>query len=834
MNKPLSSFILLLLGVILPGDCLAAISGNWKSYPTFDNSVVKVIDTPSKAYFMGYNQRVITSEPAFSQPDCSLFYLDKESDEIIAAFETYDMASKAVRMMEYNPFRNYLMVVYDDYDIDLLMDSGETFNIGALKNASIPGVKNVRFISFDPVRDLAWIATDFGYFAINDKDMEIAESRNYSQPLDCVTAVGDRLFIVSDGSLFSADLKGNRIELTDYVLHETLPSVKNVFPISDDLLLLHANTEPGNNMLHVYRVNSNGTLSLENERQGYWTYDFRQLPDKVSVFARSSFINYSLNGNKVKVDVVNRPADEIGVQTSSSWDMKEFFTALPRKGIRSATTDKDKTPIVTRDYAMPNAPTVYFSRAMAHHPRYGALVNNFGNGPAFESFSIKDPILLCGLGNGKWTRYSPAYYDAEQTYTGRNPLGLLIDSVDDKYVWMGSVFSGMTRLNLEDPSDILHYSFPGDPTAGLPGYVESCPIYDSWKQICHFSAPKLDSEGNLWTFHHNPDLDGKLEFRYLTPSDRKASTDAASARPFRKFLSDRRTMNSTFQSEFLPLKNSANRNMLAYITQNGVYIVDHKGTIDNTSDDNIAVITNFTDQDGGTIDLYKPYVLFEDVESGVIWIGANSGLYYCQPRSLMQGQSILNRVKISRNDGTSFADYLLSGVPVSSITSDGNGRKWIGTIGAGLVATSADGRTVYAEFSTENSGLTSDNIYQVEYMPSSNSIMISTDKGLCQFFIGGSADSPALDDSVRAFPNPVTPDYYGWVTIDQLPDDSLVKIADSAGNLVRELGRAESGSIQWDINDMRHTRVKSGVYYILISSASGGKEARVAKILVMN
>ena len=78
----------------------------------------------------------------------------------------------------------------------------------------------------------------------------------------------------------------------------------------------------------------------------------------------------------------------------------------------------------------------------------------------------------------------------------------------------------------------------------------------------------------------------------------------------------------------------------------------------------------------------------------------------------------------------------------------------------------------------------------------------------------------------------MTPDYFGYVTIDGLPDNALVKIVDAEGNLTRELGRAEAGSIQWDVLNMYGKRVRTGVYYVLSSTNNG--EANVAKILVMN
>lgn len=61
-----------------------------------------------------------------------------------------------------------------------------------------------------------------------------------------------------------------------------------------------------------------------------------------------------------------------------------------------------------------------------------------------------------------------------------------------------------------------------------------------------------------------------------------------------------------------------------------------------------------------------------------------------------------------------------------------------------------------------------------------------------------------------------------------------MKIVDAKGNIVRELGVAEAGSAQWDVNNYYGERVRTGVYYILSSPASGSGESNVAKILVMN
>lgn len=112
--------------------------------------------------------------------------------------------------------------------------------------------------------------------------------------------------------------------------------------------------------------------------------------------------------------------------------------------------------------------------------------------------------------------------------------------------------------------------------------------------------------------------------------------------------------------------------------------------------------------------------------------------------------------------------------------------------------------------------------------------MIATSSGLCEYYLSTQSDEPGVS-SVRAYPNPVRHDYYGWVTIDGLEEDCIVKIVDSAGNIVRELGPASGGTVLWDVCGMDLNRVPSGVYFVIVSSGPGGGSYNEAtKILVIN
>ena len=87
-------------------------------------------------------------------------------------------------------------------------------------------------------------------------------------------------------------------------------------------------------------------------------------------------------------------------------------------------------------------------------------------------------------------------------------------------------------------------------------------------------------------------------------------------------------------------------------------------------------------------------------------------------------------------------------------------------------------------------------------------------------------------DNVKVFPNPVRPDFTGWITVQGLMENSLVKITDVAGNLFSQ-GYANGGTYVWDGRTAGGERVKTGVY-LIYASQSGGKSGVVAKVMVVN
>ena len=114
------------------------------------------------------------------------------------------------------------------------------------------------------------------------------------------------------------------------------------------------------------------------------------------------------------------------------------------------------------------------------------------------------------------------------------------------------------------------------------------------------------------------------------------------------------------------------------------------------------------------------------------------------------------------------------------------------------------------------------------------SVFMATQFGLIEY--KSDASQPHDDfDEVYAYPNPVRPEYTGWITVTGLMDNSLVKIADAAGNVFYQ-AMSEGGMITWDGCDRSGNRVKTGVYYVFASSGASGQSSSgaVTKILVVN
>lgn len=252
----------------------------------------------------------------------------------------------------------------------------------------------------------------------------------------------------------------------------------------------------------------------------------------------------------------------------------------------------------------------------------------------------------------------------------------------------------------------------------------------------------------------------------------------------------------------------------------------------NTQTKTARMYRTFVNQDGSTISPKAIQTIAEDKE-GNIWIGTQVGPIMIEKDERGVENPVFTQVKVPRNDGTNYADYLLDGVNVTAIVVDGGNRKWIGTRGQGIYLISSDNIEEISHFTSENSELLSNEIISLALNDKTGELFISTNDGLCSYMTDGTEPSTEMTkDNVYAYPNPVRPDYTGPITIVGLTYNADVKITTVNGTLVCE-GRSNGGSFTWDGCDQQGRRVASGIYMVQTATEEGGK-GTVCKIAVVN
>ena len=259
----------------------------------------------------------------------------------------------------------------------------------------------------------------------------------------------------------------------------------------------------------------------------------------------------------------------------------------------------------------------------------------------------------------------------------------------------------------------------------------------------------------------------------------------------------------------------------------GLFVYDDNNTISDPSDDQYKTLKNILGQ--GNLPSMGVYSIAKDLD-GEIWVGTDKGIgIFYNPSAIFSGNNFdAQQILITEGE---YGQYLLSEEKIKCITIDGANRKWIGTEKSGVFLISDDGMEEIFHFTTNNSPLFSDNIYDITINQTSGEVFIGTEKGLISFR-SDATNGVITQSTTKVFPNPVREAYNGIIAISGLVKDANVKIADIAGNLVFE-GFAKGGQAIWNGKNKNGDRVSTGVY-IVFSTDINGIEKIVSKILFIH
>jgi len=707
----------------------------------------------------------------------AVFTYDK-TDNIIERLNLVNgLSDIGLSKIMYNPYNKKVIIAYANGNIDVINEDKSITNISFIKNSNIIGSKIINHIYLNG--KLAYLSTGFGIVVLDTDKLEIL----------------DTYFIGSLGSY----LNTNAITIDD---------------------------------TNIYAATELGVLYANKNSQNLADFNaWNQIPE-LGNFTYSNIVFFS-NKLFTSFDSGGWDSDTLYFKDAGVWQ-KFIPNGLNVTGIRISNnylTINELTGIRIYDVSLSLIDAIY-------------TVNNwFGLSP---KESVIDPEGIHWIAEkthgliksrGNWNN---------EIITPNGPSSSSAFKMDysDKQLWMVSggygIFLGTNLVNHKSPSGwanlgetIAHINggfasdmvcvainpsnssnvFIGSWNAGLYEYNNDVVsnIYNAQNSVLDstffgttpIGALKFDNNNNLWIA--NSYTAGVLSVKTV----------------------DNNWYNYTFPGLTTPIEpfpdlliDQNNFKWLVSSQQDKLIIFDDNNSPGNKADDRKIVNNNVP---GSEI-----YCITEDLD-GEIWLGTDEGISVFYNPSQVFDQNIKAEQIYIQQDGQT--QILLETESVTAITVDGANRKWIGTQSSGIFLMSADGAEQIEHFTTKNSPLFSDNIFDIVIDPKNGEVYIGTEKGLISY--KGTA-TEAEDDfnNIVVYPNPVKPDFTGTIAIKGLVKDTDVRITDISGNIVYQT-TSLGGQAIWDGKDFNGNKVQTGVYMIFNGSPEGDKKA-AAKILFLN
>lgn len=763
--------ILLLLTVCLMAQGLWAQNGvgEWRLHvPFVGKNVTTVAEGNQWVYYLAGG---------------NLFRLDKNTSENESLSVINDLSDMTISQIYYNTDRDYLVVVYSNSNIDVILSDGSVVNMPEIKDAVMTSSKVINDVTFASGK--IYVATGFGYVVIDDAKFVVKESHMYGEPVVSVAQVGDMLLMSTASAFYYG-------AASDY--HEQLSSFKTgscktncrIWPISESTFFCMT----GWTYVATMKRADDGTATFSTSTiiEGRSTTPqattggfLLNVPGKGQCFKTGP------DGfNPVAVDVTDEVCSGHPSGNNTLW----------------AACEEGLHVVGTETFFRPNAMSIASPFWMTYNKSSDLLYVTPPSANGF--FSTTTPMEVNTYNGITWHDVTPEGAPTNGCYW----IEFMPD--DPNTYFIGTWRDGL--LKVVDGEIAFKYDESNSP---LKSAYSMHPI------------TSIDRFGNLWVAQP---LENEQHPIMVLPAA-KAKQPQTTASDWYTPVIDGTYTKHTQRGRFLSTRYS-NYDIKVFTDgdyEMPIFFWNSNGDVSISRPDQVYY-NSLTDQDGLPFSWTNIMCLAEDL-NGTVWMGCSEGVVSFNPAQAFSADFRVNHIKVPRNDGTGMADYLLDGIQVNDIAVDGANRKWLATQSSGLFLVSADGSRIISRFNMTNSPLASNTVYQVCCNPNSNSVYVTTPAGLYEYFSDSSPAESSYDD-IYAYPNPVRPDYGGNVTITGMMDNTLIKIADASGFVIRQL-KSTGGMATWDCCDQYGERVKTGVYLVLCSQSNGSGEAVVTKIAVV-
>lgn len=795
MNKLIIS-LLALVGVMTAS--AQNFVGTWELFPSY-GTPNRIIETPEYVYTLTGAVKNITTPTGGS-----LSFYDKTTGEVGAMNTTNRLNANKVYDMWYSSADKCLFVLFEDFNIDLVYEDGRTISVPDLRDATISDDKNINDVAFAGGK--AYVALRSGMIVIDMAHGAITESALWGKNIERIAASEKKLLIYSktDNQVYFGNQAGSH-----HNFNNSFSPVASLYNIGAYNFIYLGNSKIfATDIARGYIFNVIEDKAIDDTP--FYMTRLDDIPSSIeagtvlptrtgAMVTKGNDIYYiksdgsfekvtvnAISGNKV----ADWDADGKRPWLADATGFGEYDATAGAFTIARVKPKGTSGSNVGRIIQHPLTDEFYISTAEIHHYTsvYNVAYVNSSNADIYNSTNRSFKAIPSNLLRKYMASFDINPNNPNQIFTSR-------------HVSMGDI------VNI-DSNKLL--SLTVDNTG-----VDNTGSLKSWQ---------VDNAGNLWMIKWSAGTPFGIIKALKGSWENEIKTSGWSYYLFPELIGN--------HSSRMVL--DLNKNIAVISGSNGIGALQMPDADKPlTSACKTVYIDNATDSDGSTLGGYRYPALAID-KNGWVWIGNDVGVMYIKDsREMFNSGFAVTRPKVSRNDGTNLADYLLNNVGVMCIAVDGNNHKWIGTMGSGLYRVNKDGTEILEHLTTENSDIPSDDIWAVCPDRNSNNVYVGTADGLSIYH---STTAPAADDykNVYAYPNPVTPDFTGYITITGLKADSLIKITDAAGNVFYET-TSNGGMALWNGCDATGRRVRSGVYFVFASeTGEDASDAAVTKIVVVN
>ena len=769
--------ILLTLTLLLSATmCLQAQTamGSWRSHLAYHNAT-QCVAIGGKIYVVS---------------DGSLYSYSPE-DEFVECYDKANLLSdQSIRHIAADAQTNTLVIIYDNANIDLIRPDGNVTNVSdfASDTRLDPAVNGISIIG-----GKAYIATNFGVTILDIEREEFENTYILNKKTYSSVELNGIIYAATEDGIYQGDTRLNLLDNSNWAQLNRLVYAQ-LAPFDGHLMALKSKES-------VYTIAlTDGSATLF--RKGPWLF-MRPANGRLLIG----------NATHVWLHDTLETSQQLtfdGTVTSIAYDGNTYWTTNGPKGLNSYQYDEQAQQMTQAvSLIIPNSPIRNYCQylSFADDNRLlvaGGCLNYFGT-------TFYDGTLMM-YEDGTWHSFEEEGIASRTAGHYKNMTSIVQDPTDPNHHYASSYGQGIYEFrNMKFVKQYTDKEKPGFSDVVASPLESAVPSSYEFTRISRLQYDKL---GNLWITNSR----GLSPLKLLKP-------DGTFVNLYYKELEKLKTPTEV-------LFDSYDRVWLISMQgPSSLYCIDMNGTLEDTSDDRIKKFDEkFVDQDGGSVEVYYINDIAEDHNSD-LWVMTDKGPYVLYNTEEAFSDSYhFTKIKVPRNDGTNYADYLLDGAYTTCIEVDAANRKWIGTLSNGLYLVGPEGIESIHHFTKDNSPLPSNVIESLALNHKTGELFIGTDKGLVSYTTEATRAEEIYDEAkVYAYPNPVTSDYTGLITIVGLKANSHVKIINTAGRLIAE-GTSLGGSFIWDGRTPQGERVATGIYYVL-GSDEEGNEGIVTKVL---